>query len=465
MQESITPSENKVSKKSKKRGSAKFSQVNPDAAGIDIGSGTHYVAVPEDRDKEPIRSFGCLTIDLYRLADWLKQCGIKTVAMESTGVYWIPLFQILETQGFEVKLVNARHAKNVPGRKTDVQDCRWLQQLHSYGLLSGSFRPDNNVCVLRSYMRQRDNLVRGASSHIQRMQKALIQMNLQLHKVISDITGVTGMRIIRAIVEGQRDPQVLAKMKHPQIERSEEVIAEALRGDYREEHLFSLQQELSLYDTYQQKLAECDQCIEKCLSAFEAKVDLTKSPLARNESINKRSSREPVRAKLREHLYRMSGVDFTQVQGFDVMTARTIISEVGLDMSRWPTEKHFTSWLGLCPNNRITGGQIKSRRTRHVVNRAADSFRMAAQSLSYSKSALGAYYRRMRARVGGPKAITAAAHKLARIFYRMLKYGQKFVDVGLELYEKNYREHVVKNLKRRAKELGLQVIDIQVTSG
>jgi transposase len=430
--------------------------VNPNAAGIDIGSGTHYVAVPVDRDKQPVRSFGCFTIDLYRLADWLKQCGIKTVAMESTGVYWIPLFQILETRGFDVKLVNARHAKNVPGRKTDVQDCRWLQELHSFGLLSGSFRPDDQICVLRSYMRQRDNLLRSVSSHVQRMQKALVQMNLQLPKVISDITGTTGMRIIRAIVEGERNPEVLAKMKHPQIERCEEVIAEALRGDYRDEHLFVLEQELALYDAYQDKIAACEKRIEAYLSTFEAKVDIMEKPLPAPEK-NKRSPNHP----LRHCLYQISGVDFTRVPGINVITAQTIISEVGLDMSKWPTEKHFASWLGLCPNNRITGGRIISSHTRPVVNRAADAFRLAAQSLSHSKSALGAYYRRMRSRLGAPEAITAAAHKLARIFYRLLKYGQQFVEAGLAMYEKNYKEHIIKNLKKRAKEFGYQLVENQ----
>lgn len=448
----------KASRKNKGKG---LELVNPDAAGIDVGSETHYVAIPEGRSERPVQAFSCFTADLERMADWLKGCRIKTVAMESTGVYWIPLFQILERRGFDVKLVNARHVKNVPGRKTDVQDCRWLQRLHSYGLLSGSFRPDDTICVLRSYIRQRENLIRSTSSHIQRMQKALIQMNIQLHKVISDITGVTGMRIIRAIVEGERDPMVLAKMKDQRIERSEEVIAGALKGDYRQELLFVLEQELALVDFYQQKIQACDQQIEKCFLAFDGKVDLNENPLEPHQSKDKMSARNPSLARIREQLYRISGVDFTCIQGLDTTTLQIIISEVGLDMSKWPTEKHFASWLGLCPNHRKTGDRIISQHTRKVANRAAHAFRMAANSLVHSKSALGAYFRRMKVRLGTPKAITAAAHKLSRIFYRLLKYGQAFVEESMEVYERKYHDHVLMNLKKRAKDLGYKLVEAQ----
>jgi len=431
--------------------------INVDAAGIDIGSEFHVVAVPTDRDPQPVRSFRCFTSDLYRMAQWLQTCGIKTVAMESTGVFWIPVFQILESQGFEVKLVNARHVKNVPGRKTDVQDCQWLQQLHTYGLLKGSFRPTNDICVLRSYLRQRDNLIRTAATHVQRMQKALTEMNLQLHKVISDITGITGSRILQAIFSGERDPLVLAKLKHYQIKSPEEDIAKALEGDYRQEHLFVLKQEWDLYHVYQQKILDCDQQIEAHLSTFEDKVNPLEKPLGPSRRTQLRPKDNEPHFDLRTHLYRITGIDFTQIQGFQVLTAQTLVSEIGLDMSRWPNEKHFCSWLGLSPDNRITGGKIKKRKTRKVVSRAAVAFRLAAQALSHSQSALGAYHQRMKYRLGAPKAITATAHKLARLYYRMMKYGQAYVDEGLEVYEQNYKERMLKNLKKKAKALGYEL--------
>ena len=427
--------------------------VNPNAAGIDIGSEEHWVAVPADRDEQPVRSFGCFTADLYALADWLEQCGIQTVAMESTGVYWIPLFQVLETRGFEVKLVNARHLKNVPGRKTDVLDCQWIQRLHSYGLLSGSFRPEDQVCVLRSYWRHRDNLVSYASAHIQHMQKALIQMNLQLHKVITDITGLTGMRIITAILEGERDPMKLARMKDHRIKSGVKRIAKALEGDYRPEHLFALKQALELYDTYRNKIEACDREIGKCLARFNSKID---SDQRTGTKLNNRNKNQPT-FDLGSHLYRVSGVDFTLIPGFDVLTAHTVISEVGLDPSKFATHKHFCSWLALCPDNRITGGRIKSSKTRKSSNRAANAFRLAAQSLARSPSALGAFYRRMRTRLGAPKAITATAHKLARIFYHIWKNGAEYHDQGADYYEQLYRQRVLANLKKKARTLGYNI--------
>ena len=430
--------------------------IHPHAAGIDIGSREHWVAVPEDRDERSVRRFGCFTADLYALADWLKRCGVETVAMESTGVYWIPLYQILEERGFEVKLVNAHHVKNVPGRKSDVQDCRWLQRLHSYGLLSGSFRPEAQVCVLRSYLRQRDNLIRYASAHIQHMQKALTEMNLHLHKVLSDITGVTGMRMVRAILEGQRNPVALAAMRDGRVKSSAAEIAKALEGDYRPEHLFVLRQAVELYDIYHEKIASCDREIEAVLSAFEARSPGSPCPPAKPR---KRRKNEPY-FDLRSHLFRVTGVDFTQIKGLDTSTVQTILSEVGLDPSRFPSEKHFCSWMGLCPDNRITGGKIKKRSTRKVTNRAADAFRLAAQSVANSLSALGGYYRRMKARLGSPKAITATAHKLARLFYRLWKTGDAYQDPGLDYYEKRYQERLLSNMKRKAKELGF-MIDFQ----
>lgn len=435
-----------------------LSPIHLHAAGIDIGSQHHWVCVPADRTKECVRRFGCYTADLYALADWLAECRIETVAMESTGVYWIPLFQILETRGFQVKLVNAHHVKTLPGRKSDVLDCQWLQQLHSYGLLSGSFRPEDQICVLRSYIRQRDNLIKSTSVHIQRMQKALTQMNIQLHQVVSDITGTTGMAIIRAILNGERDPQVLAAKKHHRVKRSEAEIAAALNGDYRPEHIFVLQQELQLYDIYQTQIAACDSQIEECLTQFSDKVDMTQSPLPQaKHPRHKPQGNEPA-FDLRTHLYRMSGVDFTRIDGLGVLTVQIILSEVGLDPGRFKSVKHFTSWLGLCPGSNITGGKVKSSQTRQVINRAANAFRMAAQTAGKSNSALGAFYRRLRSRLGAPKAITATAHKLARIFYQLWTSGGDYVDQGMDYYEQRYRERTVNNLQKRAQQLGFELI-------
>lgn len=450
----------KAKNSSNQNADADFSLINLQAAGIDIGADRHWVSVPVERDEDNVRSFGCFTAELYAMADWLKQCSIETVAMESTGVYWIPVFQVLETRGFEVKLVNAHYVKTVPGRKTDVLDCQWLQKLHSYGLLSGSFRPDDQICILRSYIRQRDNLIKSACIHVQRMQKALTEMNLQLHRVISDITGTTGKAIIKAIVSGERNPLTLAALKDGRIKASNQEIAASLTGDYRSEQVFILQQELQLYEFYQAQIAACDLQIEQCLVTFADKVDVIKKPLAKPK---RRGTKQPGNAPqfdLRTHLYRVFGVDFTQVDGFGALTVLILLSELGLDPSRFPTVKHFSSWLGLCPGSRVTGGKIKSSQTRTVVNRAANAFRMAAQTLCRSHSALGAYYRRMQARLGAPKAITAAAHKLARIFYHLWTSGDIYSDPGIDAYEQQYQERMLKNLKRKAQAFGLQLLPI-----
>lgn len=437
-----------------------LSPINPNAAGIDIGADRHWVSVPVGRDNENVRSFACFTPDLYAMADWLKQCKIETVAMESTGVYWLPVFQILESRGFEVKLVNAHYVKTVPGRKTDVLDCQWLQQLHTYGLLSGSFRPEDQICVLRSYIRQRDNLIKSACVHVQRMQKALTEMNLQLHRVISDITGTTGLSIIRAIVAGERDPKVLAAKKDGRIKASCEQIAAALTGDYRPELVFVLHQELQLYEFYQVQILAVDAQIEQSLASFADKVDVTTKPLAKPKRRGKKQPGNAPQFDLRTHLYRISGVDFTQVDGFGALTVLVLLSQLGLDPSRFPTVKHFTSWLGLCPGSRVTGGKVKSSKTRNVVNRAANAFRMAAQTLCRSHSALGAFYRRMQSRLGAPKAITAAAHKLARIFYRLWTSGNTYSDPGIDAYEQQYRDRILKNLQKKAQAFGLELIPI-----
>jgi len=434
-----------------------FPLINPHAAGIDIGAEKHWVAVPADRAAQPVRCFGCFTADLYALAEWLQHCRITTVAMESTGVYWIPVFQILERQGFQVKLVNARHVKQVPGRKTDVSDCQWLQRLHTYGLLQGSFRPDDQVCVLRSYWRHRDTLIQYAAAHVQHMQKALTQMNLHLHTVISDITGATGLRIIRAILAGERNPLVLGQMKDRRVQRSVHEIAKALQGDYRAEHLFALQQALELYEFYHQQIRACDCQIQECVQRFESKGTLPTVPLPAPQQLSRKPRRNQPSVDLRTHLYRITGVDFTQIAGLDVSTVYTIISEVGLNPHAFPTAKCFASWLGVCPDNRITGGKVKSSKTRKVVNRAATAFRLAAQTLARSSSALGGYYRRIRARRGAPKAITATAHKLARLFYHLWKTGQPYVDKGADYYEKMYHERVLRTIKRKAQQLGYHI--------
>lgn len=446
----------------RKRRHARVHVINPNAAGIDVGSELHVVAVPPDRDPEPVRSFGCFTADLNALAEWLKHCGIETVAMESTGVYWIPLYQILESRGFEVLLVNARHVKHVPGRKTDVMDCQWLQQLHCYGLLRGSFRPEERICVLRSYIRQRDTLIKSAAAHLNRIQKLLEQMNVQFHKVISDIAGVTGMRILKAIIDGERDPAKLAQLKDYRVKSSCETIAKSLEGDWREEHLFALGQEFELYEIYRQKILQCDQKTLAYLTTFASKLEPGQEALPQYKHGRKKAyGNEPV-VDLRTPLYRISGVDLTAVAGFDVLIVLTLISEVGLDPNKWPTEKHFSSWLGLCPNNKITGGRVYNTKSRKVVNRAANAFRMAAQAVGKSHTALGAYYRRMKIRMGPAKANTATARKLACIFYRTLKYGKEYVDPGVQYYEKKYRNRVLKNLKRRARLLGYELIENQL---
>lgn len=433
--------------------------VHPHAAGIDVGAEEHWVCVPADRDVEPIQKFSAFTCDLYRLADWLTTCRITTVVMESTGVYWIPLFQILEARGFEVALVNARHVKNVPGRpKTDRFDCRWLQKLHSYGLLAPSFRPPEHVCQLRSLLRHRDNLVQMLVKHIQHMQKALDQMNLHLHHVISDVTGVTGMRILRAIVAGERAPHTLAQYRDYRIKSSPETIAKALEGDYRSEHLFTLTQSLALYDFTQQQIADCDQEIERVLSTFETLVDPAAHPLPPPTTTHRQPQRNEPAFDLRTHLYRITGVDLTQVPGLQAPTIHVILAEVGLNMHKWPTDKHFASWLGLCPDNQISGGKVLATGSRRVQNRASRALRMAAQSLRTSPSYLGAFFRRMRSKLGPAKATTATAHKLAKIIYHMLKEQTPYRERSAEDYLHKDQERQLRLLRKQAKSLGFTLV-------
>ena len=390
------------------------------------------------------------------MADWLTECGVATVVMESTGVYWIPLFGVLEERGFQVMLVDPSRIKNVPGRKTDVLDCQWLQQFHTYGLLSGAFRPDEDIRRLRSYLRQRAMLVEDAAHHVQHMQKALTQMNLKLQHVISNITGKTGMRIIETIVMGERDPWKLAGLRDPRTRADQRTIAKSLQGHWREEHIFELTQALELYRGYQAKIAECDREIEAQLERFEDRSD--GEPPAPNGK--RRNQKNAPRFDVQGHLYRMTGVDLTRIDGVEAYTALKVISEVGTDMTRWPNAKHFASWLGLSPNNRITGGKVISSKTKASANRAAAALRLAANALHRSGSALGAFLRRKKAHLGAPKAITATAHKLARIIYSMLRYGHRYVDAGAEYYEHQYRQRALHTARRRAAQLGYHLVPI-----
>lgn len=437
-------------------------QIKLNAAGLDIGSAEIWVCVPEGRDETSVRSFDTFTVDLYALARWLHECGVETVAMESTGVYWIPIYEILEAQGFEVYLVNARHIKNVPGKKSDVLDCQWIQQLHTYGLLQASFRPEAEMCALRAYVRHRDNLLRHRSAHIQHMQKALQLMNLQLTNVITDITGQTGMQIIRAIVAGEHDPVTLARYRDPRCFSNEAQIAKALTGNYQPEHLFALKQALELYDFYGLQIKACDEEIEHKYSAIKPVVAIEAAPLPPAKR-RKRSKNDPD-FDLRSQLYQLLGVDLTRIDGMQALTVQQIISEIGVDMNRWLTVKHFTSWLTLAPHNDISGGKVLKSRTLKSKNRAAQAFRLAAQSVGNSKSALGAFYRRMRARHGAPVAITATAHKLARIVYHMIKYREEYVDPGQDYYEQKYQDRVIKNLQRKAQQLGMQLVPLPSVS-
>lgn len=433
----------------------------PDTAGIDIGSKSHFVAVPSGSDSNPVREFSTFTADLHKMINWLKECNIKNIIMESTGVYWISTFELLESHGFDVKLVNARHVKNVSAHKTDVLDCQWLQQLGTFGLLKGAFRPADAILPLRAYLRQRDMLIKSAATHIQHMQKALTQMNLHLHNVISDITGVTGMAIIRSIAAGITDPKVLATFRDERCHNPEEVIEASLVGNYRKEHLFSLKQALELYDYYTQKIADCDRQIAEEAKKLETKCDPDKIEKLKKDNKTKRQK------KLKKHEYpfdvtseliRIAGVDLTKIPAIGASTALTIISEIGLDMSRWKSAKHFASWLGLCPGNKVSGGKRLSGKSKPCANRVAIALRIAANTLYNSDCAFGAYLRRMKMRLGSPKAITALAHKLAKLIYMMLKYGKEFVEKGVEFYEEMYRKRREASLKKKAKELGYTLV-------
>jgi transposase len=440
--------------------------IHPNAAGIDVGNASHFVAISPKRDSQSVREFRCFTEDLRRLAEWLVSHGIQTVAMQSTGVYWIPLYDILEEHGIEVFLVNAKYTKNLPGRKTDVQESQWLLKLHTYGLLSNSFRPPAQILPMRTYWRLRAEHVREVSTTILRMQKALTQMNIQLANVISDISGVSGMAILRAIVAGERDPLKLSQLCDRRIQATPEQIAKSLEGNWRRDLLFALSQQLLNYDHFQKQIQLCDEQLRfhfQSLPATNSSGQTTGAPSAAKLRTKKRKKPHGNAPSfdLEAELKRILGVDLTLIDGIDVMTAQTVASEIGYDVSPWKTEAHFASWLGLCPDNRISGGTILARATRHVVHPLSNALRIAASTLLRSPSYLGAQYRRLRTRLGAPKAITAMAHRLARLIYRMLKFGEEYVDKGAQFYENKYAQLQILHLKKKAAKLGLQLSPLQ----
>lgn len=432
-----------------------LSQINLHAAGLDVHAQEIWAAVPAEGDPEPVQMFGTFTPDLYALADWLAKCGIKTVAMESTGVYWIPIFQILEERGFEVVLVNARYVKNVAGRKSDWLDCQWLQKLHTFGLLHASFQPDHKVCALRSLVRQRKRLIEDRVRYINRMQKALVQMNLQLTIVLSDITGATGMRIIRHILEGQRNPTLLAQHRDPRCQRSEADIVKALQGNYRPEHLFALQQAVAFYDFFNQQIALCDEQIEAQFDRLSLRTELS-PPKSKSRRRSKRKN-DP-EFNLQQYLYQWAGVDLTVVDGLDALSVLIILSETGVDMSKWPTVKHFTSWLCLAPHSDQSAGKILRSHVPRTKNRAHLALRHAALSLKRSSSALGHFFRRIEARRSTPVAVVATAHKLARIIYFMVQRQTAFIPANPEEIHRQTRQRAIRRLQRLADNLGAQII-------
>jgi len=433
--------------------------LRPHAAGIDVGNAEHYVAVPPGRSDPSVQTFGSFTADLHRMAKWLQACHIETVVMQATGVYWMALYQVLEGYGLQVYVVNAKYTKTLPGRKTDVLECQWLQKLHTFGLLNNSFLPPEQIRVLRTYLRQRENLVAAAGTCIQQMQKVLTEMNVQLANVISDVSGKTGMAILKAILSGERDPQRLAALADRRIQASRQEIAQSLEGQWREDLLFVLRQVHDLYFFHLESITGCDRQIEAHLKTLAGKVDRATQPLPAASRLPHR--KHIPQTNLREELYRITGVDLTRIDGIQVQTAQVVISEVGVDMTPWPDEHQFASWLGLCPNNRITGGKVIRRGTKKVLNRAATALRLAAQTLHRSKSYLGAKYRRLRARLDGPVAITAMAHQLARLIYRLLRFGTEYHDKGMQHYERHYRETQMQWLKKQAAQFNMQLIPTQ----
>lgn len=444
--------------------------MHPEAAGIDIGSREHYVAVAPNRDAQPVRTFGCFTEDLHGLAQWLRACGVKSVAMQSTGVYWIPVYDVLEQYGLEVWLVNARDTRNLPGRKSDVQESQWLLKLHTYGLLRRSFRPTADIRAIRTCWRERGEYVQQAGACIQRMQKALTEMNVQLATVLSDLSGDTGMRILRAIVAGERDGRRLAALRDPRVKASEETIAKSLEGTWLPEQLSLLQRQLADWDHIQRQIEACDVDLQRLMRELPGAEVQAPPPNEKAASPGRpkrgrkqdgRSSRNEPKFDLAAELTRVAGVDLTRIDGIKVNTIQTIISEAGLDMSKWETENHFVSWIGLCPRNDVSGGKVLKRKTRRVISRLATALRIAASTLRQSDSYLGAQFRRLRSRLGAPKGITAMAAKLARLVYRMLRFGQEYVDSGAIHYEQKYKEQQLRWLTKKAAQHGFLLLPAQ----
>jgi transposase len=424
--------------------------VFPNAAGIDVGGSSHWVAVPPRSTDDPIREFGAMTDDLNAMADWLLACGVDTVALESTGVYWIPVYEVLEQRGLRVWLVDARQMKYVPGRKSDVQDCQWLQKLMSLGFLRAAWRPNGEVCTLRAVARQRDVLLADQASWVLRMQKALVQMNIQLTEVLTDVMGLTGQAIIRAIVAGERDPKVLARHRNGRVKASEAEIVKALTGNWRDEHLFVLGQALAMYDDIGRHLVECDVKLQGLLTELgQSKVDLGKAP--------RQGSKLRQEFDIRQILANWAGVDLTRINGLGLAVVMKILTEIGPDLSHFETVKQFCSWLGLSPGTKISGGRVLSAKTKRSANRVRQALKMAAMSLWHSDSALGAFYRRLCSRMDKPRANTAVAHKLARMVYFMLTRGEAFVDKGQQHYEEQQHQRSVSALKRRAAALGFEI--------
>lgn len=441
---------------------------HPNAAAIDVGGDTHWVALPPGRTTKTVRTFGCFTSELEALADWLVEHRVDTVVMESTGVYWVILYEVLEQRGLKVYLINARLAKKLLSRKTDLMDCQWLQRLHAYGLLNNSFRAPEEIRVLRAYLRLRERATMAASQAVQHMQKALVEMNVQLATVISDITGETGLRIIDAILAGERDPVVLAKMKDPRIKAKWQTLAESLRGQWKDEHLFALEQARLSWDHFREQSAQCQERVEahlRRLNADKSPQHAASQPSSEARPTVSTGAVDPDQKPafdLREHLKQLAGVDLCQINGIKELTAQVVLSEVGTDMSAWATEKHFASWLALCPEHEISGGKILKRgRKRRVHQRAAQALRMAAYGLQRSDSAHGAKYRRLKQRLGAPKAVVAMAHHLARLVYRMLKHGQEYVDKGAAWYEARYQAQQRKWLEKKAAELKLKLVPME----
>jgi transposase len=465
------------------RPAAKLPQINPHAAGIDVGSVEHWVCVPEDSVSEGesnVRSFGGFTAELDQLVEWLLACGIKTVALESTGVYWVPLVQKLEAAKIEVVLVNARHFKNVPGRKTDVKDCQWLQQLHSYGLLNGSFRPAQDICCVRSLMRHRDNLVESCGREVQHMQKALQQMNVHLHHAVSDLVGATGLRVLDAILAGERDPEVLVQLRDDKLckKTTKEEMKKALQGDWKAEHLFVLRQALETYRHLLKQIGECEQQVGQALAAVvipkhkEPETPAPKNPQAkdgaeakpRKKRFHAHKTGSGLKRDFTEELKQICGVDLTQIIGLNVLSVLIIISEIGLDMSRWRSAKAFCSWLGLCPGNKISGGKVLDSRTAHVVNRVSILLRAIAPSIGKTETWLGIFHRRMRARLGPAGANTATARKLACLIYHLLKYKEEYIDVDHLIFMEKIRKQRLNRLRKQAEELGMQLTEKQLAA-